>query len=199
MSNDFISMLSKCEGKHVVLASENQNIFFEEKNDAYVYIVESGTVDVKRKNDNIIILTTKGPAVLGLTSIFSGVYYHYLSTVTESKIIAIPTTFAIQHIEHLNLWQETSKILCQAAQYYYMRDEVVSGSTVYEVIKNHLEILWRYPLEEREKISTFDFIMSRSNISRSSLNKVLKDLISGGYITMRRGRLYDIKKLPPSY
>lgn len=194
-----IKHLSECDDRHVIYAAPHQNILFQDKVQSYIYIVQSGVVDVRRKNDGIIVLTTKSPSVLGLTSLFSDVYYHYLSTVTESNIIAINRLSVIECLNKEGLWSEAAKILCQAAQFYYKRDEVVSGSTVYEVIRNHLEILWEYPKQERDVISVFDFVMGRSNISRSSLNKVLKDLSLGGYLVLHRGKLIDLKKLPRLY
>ncbi|MCY1700978.1 helix-turn-helix domain-containing protein [Lelliottia sp. SL45] len=199
LDGNFIEQLSVCKDSHTVYAAGNQKILFDDKKDMFVYIIQSGTVNVRRKHDDIIVLTVKGPSVLGLTSLFSGIYYHYLSTVTECQIIALNRKSLLNHIEQSNLWRETSKVLCQAAQFYYRRDEAVSGSTVYEVIKSHLEILWYYPPEDRQKISVFDFVMGRSSISRSSLNKVLKDLSVGGYIIMQRGKLVEMKKLPQHY
>ncbi|WP_320339062.1 helix-turn-helix domain-containing protein [Enterobacter asburiae] len=48
-------------------------------------------------------------------------------------------------------------------------------------------------------MSIFSFILSRTSISRSSLNKILKDLYKGGYITLNRGKLVALKKLPSKY
>ena len=199
LDNELMVHLSFCKGSHAIYAAPNQRINFEERKDVYVYLIQSGSVNVRRKHDDIIILTVKGPSILGLTSIFSGVYYHYLSTATECSILAIPRDVAIGYIDERGLWRDTAKVLCQAAQFYYKRDEVISGNTVYDVIKKHLEILWQYSSDERQSISVFDFIMTRSNVSRSSLNKVLKDLSLGGYIIMNRGRLLDMKKLPQHY
>ncbi|MBL5884889.1 helix-turn-helix domain-containing protein [Lelliottia amnigena] len=198
-NRNLIEQLSECGTRHTIYAAPHQKITFQDKSQSYIYIIQHGIVDVRRKKDDIIVLTTKSPSVLGLTSLFSDVYYHYLSTVTEAQIIAINRLAAMEYLTSESLWQEAAKVLCQASQFYYQRDEVVSGNTVYDVIRNHLEILWRYPQGEREKISVFDFIMGRSNISRSSLNKVLKDLSLGGYLILQRGKLLDLRKLPKSY
>lgn len=198
-NQDFIDKMAECDAQHTIYAARHQKITFEDKSQSYIYIIQCGTVDVRRKNDGIIVLTTKSPSILGLTSLFSGVYYHYLSTVTDSQIIAIKRLAAIDFLNRENLWKEAAKVLSQTSQIYYQRDEVVSGNTVYDIIKNHLEILWKYPEGEREKISVFDFIMGRSNISRSSLNKVLKDLSLGGYLILHRGKLLNLKNLPKSY
>ncbi|WP_420888545.1 helix-turn-helix domain-containing protein [Cronobacter universalis] len=42
-------------------------------------------------------------------------------------------------------------------------------------------------------------MLSRSSISRSSLNKILKELCNGGYIKINRGRLIDMKNLPSKF
>lgn len=196
---NFIEQISECDTRHTIYAAPNQKITFEDKSQSYIYIIQHGIVDVRRKNDDIIVLTKKSPSILGLTSLFSDVYYHYLSTVTEVKMIAIEQLAAIEYLSRKNLWREAAEVLCQASQLYYQRDEIVSGNTVYDVIRNHLEILWQYPRREREEISVFEFIMERSNVSRSSLNKVLKNLSLGGHVILQRGKLIDLRKLPKSY
>ncbi|HID4702653.1 TPA: helix-turn-helix domain-containing protein, partial [Enterobacter cloacae] len=78
-------------------------------------------------------------------------------------------------------------------------DQRFSSKNAYDIIKNNLEAIWELPENERSQISVFKFILSRSSISRSSLNKVLKDLNDGGYINIHRGKLLNIKNLPLKY
>jgi hypothetical protein len=85
------------------------------------------------------------------------------------------------------------------ANFFFKRDEKFNSKNVYNIIKNNLEVLWELPQNEREKISVFKFIMSRSNISRSSLNNILRELSDGQYIKINRGRLLDMKNLPERY
>jgi len=165
---------------HVIYAAPKQKVSFQDESSSYVYILNKGMVDIRRNSDGVIICTTKGKTLLGLESIFTGLYFHHLTCVTESQIIAIDRLIALDLFNKNNSWQAVSVILSQAAEYHYRRDLLVSGCTTYDIIRNHLEMIWSYPEEDRVNISIFDFILNRTSISRSSLNKVLKDLTLGG-------------------
>ncbi|MGL3103907.1 helix-turn-helix domain-containing protein [Enterobacter asburiae] len=184
---------------HVIYAAPKQKLSFKDESCSYVYILTKGMVDIRRNSDGVIVFTTKGKALLGLESIFTGLYFHHLTCVTESQIIAIDRLAALDLFNAKNSWQAVSVILSQAAEYHYRRDSMVSCCTTYDIIRNHLEMIWSYPEEDRVNISVFDFILNRTRISRSSLNKVLKDLTLGGYIYLRRGRLINVVKIPKSY
>ncbi|WP_422865680.1 helix-turn-helix domain-containing protein [Enterobacter cloacae] len=88
---------------------------------------------------------------------------------------------------------------CEITLNFFKRDQRFSSKNAYDIIKNNLEAIWELPENERSQISVFKFILSRSSISRSSLNKVLKDLNDGGYINIHRGKLLNIKNLPLKY
>ncbi|HDC4621274.1 TPA: helix-turn-helix domain-containing protein, partial [Enterobacter asburiae] len=160
--------------KNYIYASNKQKIMLNDNDMSYVIFLLSGEVLVHRLSDDIVVLNAKAPVVMGLTSLLSNKYYHYLQTTTDTKIISIKRENMLKLLDEKKLWMHAFKIVSMAAQYYYQRDEVVFADSVYGVIKNHLEILWQYPKEDRLKISIFDFILSRSKVSRSSLNKVLK-------------------------
>ncbi|MBV8041265.1 helix-turn-helix domain-containing protein, partial [Pluralibacter sp.] len=63
----------------------------------------------------------------------------------------------------------------------------------------YLEMLWEQHRDSLDEISIFDFILNRAAVSRSSLNKILKELSDGGYVKINRGRLVYLKKLPTGY
>lgn len=196
---NLIDILYMSHAHHVIYAAPKQKVSFEDESRSYVYILSKGMIDIRRNSDGVIIYTTKGKSLLGLESIFTGLYFHHITCVTESQIIAIDRLAALDLFNAKNAWQAVSVILSQAAEYHYRRDSLVSGCTTYDIIRNHLEMIWSYPEEDRLNISVFEFILNRTSISRSSLNKVLKDLTLGGYIYLRRGRLINVVKIPKSY
>jgi hypothetical protein len=122
-----------------------------------------------------------------------------LTVVSEAKLIAIDKNVIVKILNKFNLWEQAFNIVCKVTQLYHHRDELMSSSTVYDLVKKYLELLWEYPDEERVKISVFEFIMSRSIISRSSINKVLRDLIEDGYIKMHRGKITFIDRSPQDH
>jgi CRP-like cAMP-binding protein len=194
--NEIITHIEGCNEKISIYAAQKQRIDFMDANRAYIYHLISGEIQIHRKNDDIVVLNVKAPALLGFTAINEAKYYHYLTVVSDAKLIAIDKNEIVRILNEFNLWEHAFNIVCKVTQLYHHRDEAMSSSTVYDLVKKYLELLWEYPDEERMKISVFEFIMSRSIISRSSINKVLKDLIGDGYIKMHRGKITFIDKSP---
>ncbi|WP_371344154.1 helix-turn-helix domain-containing protein [Klebsiella quasipneumoniae] len=196
----FLSKALEEEGRHnIIISSIKQKIYFSDEDESWIYILKSGSVNVCRISDDMVLLNIEAPAIIGMTSLFKKQYYHYLVTTANTTMIRVKTKDSFNIIERKNLWKQACEIVCNASQYYYKRDELVYASNVYDIIKNHLEIIWQMPEDARCKVSVFEYILSRTGISRSSLNKILKDLFKGGYIVMKRGKLLAMKKLPSKY
>lgn len=191
--------LANVGGAFVIYASQNQSIRFRAQNKHYVYYLTEGEVDMHREVDDILILTMKAPKILGLSLLQSDDCFHYMKTTRNSKLIAIEQTHFSALVEANDLWKEVFTITSSLMKSYFRRDERFCSKSVYAIIKNNLEILWASPPVERKKTSIFKYILSRSDMSRSSLSKVLKDLNDGGYITISRGKLLNVKNLPDKY
>lgn len=186
-------------GSFVIYASQNQSIKFRMQNKQYVYYLTEGEIDMHREVDDILLLTMRAPKILGLSLLSSDDCFHYMKTTKNSKLIAIEKNHFRELVETHNLWKEVFTITSSLMKNYFKRDERFSSKNVYDVIKNNLEILWESPPLERKKTSIFKYILSRSDMSRSSLSKVLKDLNDGGYITISRGKLLNVRSLPEKY
>lgn len=184
---------------YIVYATSEHQIPLYEKSKKIVYCLIEGRINVHRKVDNVLIFSMTAPAIIGLFSLGENDIYHHFVTATNVKLIAIEEGYFSETIEANNLWKNIFLLAADYARYFFVRDEKFNSKDVYSIIKNNLELLWQYPEEERMQISIFKFILSRSQISRSSLNKILKDLIEGGYIDINRGRLLSMKELPRRY
>jgi CRP-like cAMP-binding protein len=180
-------------GTFVIYASQNKSIRFRSQNKQYVYYLTEGEVDMHREVDDILLLTMQAPKILGLSLLNSDECFHYMKTTKNSKLIAIEQAHFCEVIEANNLWKEVFTITSSIVKSYFKRDERFCSKSVYDVIKNNLEVLWDSPPGERKKTSIFKYILSRSDMSRSSLSKVLKDLNDGGYITISRGKLLNVR------
>ncbi|AJR00378.1 hypothetical protein F652_2389 [Enterobacteriaceae bacterium bta3-1] len=67
------------------------------------------------------------------------------------------------------------------------------------MLKNKLIEIMDYPVERRRSISVASYVISRTMLSRSTIMRMLSDLLEGGYITMEKGKLLDMKNLPEKY
>jgi len=185
-----------------IISSSKQYIQLTHDNIKMVSLLTSGEIELCNSHNNLIIANVYAPAILGLSSIFLEENYFNIKSVSNIELIMIPLSDFIAYIDRENLWREVSMIFSYYLNIYYVRDLLISQSNVYNIIKDHLEILWYMSSNDSEYhsgVSVFDFILNRTSVSRSSLNKVLKDLTSGGYIEMRRGKLVSLKKLPTGY
>lgn len=194
-----IAVFENAPQSQLIYASEDQRIPFTVKNKKYIYLLSEGTVDIHRAADNILLFSLRAPALFGIVTLSSENIYHNLKTATNSKLVAIEKNSFIELIDKNSLWREIYIIATEMVSLFFKRDERFNCKNVYNIIKNNLEVLWELPDKEREEISVFKFIMSRSNISRSSLNNVLRELSEGEYIKIHRGRLLYMKSLPERY
>lgn len=187
------------------IASEKQVIKFQSNNAKYIYYLILGEVELINSFNDLVVANINSPGILGLSSMYADECLFYSKTVTNSELIAIPLDDLMVAIDHESLWKDISIIISYHVQLYYVRDLLISQANVYNIIKGYLEMLWSMSADrcgielDANSISVFDFILSRTQISRSSLNKVLKDLSSGGYIQIHRGKLISLNKLPPGY
>ena len=182
-----------------IISSKKQEISFYNNKEKSVFHLISGEIELRSTNSNLIVLNVYAPAIIGLSSIFTSNDLFYINTVTDVELVSIPMSELIETANKKNLWIYISTIMSHYLDVCYLRDSILYQDSVYNVIKNHLEILWRYKRDKLDEISVFDFILNRTPVSRSSLNKVLKDLVSGGYIKMNRGKLVEMNKLPSGY
>ncbi|MBL5841173.1 helix-turn-helix domain-containing protein [Enterobacter asburiae] len=185
--------------KSIIYAAPKQCLYFEKDKQNWIYLLTNGEVNICRLSDDLVVHTLTAPAIIGITSLFNNNYYHYISTNVDSSFLRVGKSDFTNIMDEYNCWKDVCLLVCENAQLYYKRDELVYSSKVYGVVKNHLEALWSMPEESRKNISIFSFILSRTSISRSSLNKILKDLRKGGYITLNRGKLVALMKLPSKY
>lgn len=186
-------------GAFVIYAAPNQNIAFSSNGKKFIYYLIDGEIDIYRQVDDILLLTMQAPKILGLSILDSENCFHYIKTTKNSKLMAFEQQNFVDIVNDNNLWKDVFTITSSLMKSYFIRDEMFCSKGVYGVIKHNLEALWNYPPAKRERTSIFKYILSRSDISRSSLSKILKDLSDGGYISINRGKLLDMKNLPAKY
>lgn len=182
-----------------ILSSKKQIMNFEVKGVKNIYHLASGEVEIHNIENNMIISNVNAPAILGVSTMFIDQERHYIKTITNVEIYSIPVREFNAIIDDKNMWKNISNILSSNITSYYHRDLLLSKNNVYSIIRNQLEALWEQNSIKQEEISVFEYILHRTPVSRSSLNKVLKDLATGGYINLRRGKLINMNKLPTGY
>ncbi|MBL5950342.1 helix-turn-helix domain-containing protein [Enterobacter asburiae] len=163
-----------------------------------IIFLHEGAINVRRTTDELIVLRYSAPLILGLEQLFIDDEYS-LSFEKNSIYSIVPKSIFFNKIEQLNLWKGVSEILAYHIHLLNARDGNVIKKTKYEMIKAYLLEVWNLEANEREQISLYDYILSRANVSRSTLYKIILELNKGGYIYSDRGVLKDIKKLPDKF
>lgn len=186
-------------GERIIL--DKNDIFdvnFRSKNPR-VYVILEGEFSVHRRSDSLIIATGRAPASCGLIEYIQQRGFQFCKPIPPCTVVAIHAEVAVQAITDHNLWKEISIIMMWYVQMLSARDEHLVGVSAYSMLRNKLMEIMNYPIERRRSISVASYVISRTMLSRSTIMRMLSDLLEGGYITMENGKLLDMKKLPEKY
>lgn len=153
-----------------------------------------GGIDVYRESDGLLIVSTEAPRVLGLAT--SDVF---LIINQPSSVATLSLEEAFQHIRDQGLWHPLAEHMMLVNQKLYLHGQRISAPTTYDVVCDHLIELSTLPDSIRLNTTAERFICQRTHISRSMVMKILSDLKHGGYISITRGVLYAVNKLPAKY
>ena len=198
-ANRIIDAIENDNCYHLLIAGDNQCIHFQKKDIIYLMCLRSGQAEIRRISDNTVVANIKSPAILGLTLYKETKILHYLKTTCSSELLMVNHEQGMNLINEKTLWKEAFLLSINMTNTCYMRDENFISRNVYGIVRQHLELIWEMDSDTRVTLSMFDFILNRTTISRSSLNKILKELIAGGYIKTRRGILLEKFTLPLKY
>lgn len=157
-------------------------------------IITSGSVEVHRTADHLLMIRTRTSCIVGLS--ITGIY---IVTAEPCKIATLPLDEAHQHIQKLGLWDVLAKHLVVVSSKLFSYSRQLSAPIAYEMICSQLIELMHESESMRETLSVERFIRDRTHLSRSSIMKILAGLKLGGYITIKNGRLVAIHHLPQKY
>lgn len=122
-----------------IMSSKRQSLSFSKGNEKSVFHLIAGEVEIRNIHNNLIIFNIYAPAILGLSTIFSPDDFHYVSTVTDAEFTSIPLSELINLSDHKNLWSNISVILSHYIKIYQLRDVMITQTSIYNAIRNHLD------------------------------------------------------------
>jgi CRP-like cAMP-binding protein len=167
------------------------------------YFVERGLVSMSMQSDSRVIGNTIESMPIGLLE-------HYCPVVTFDYICLAPTTLLrlpmadFETIFFNGDPQKTRELVTVLSfMVVFMVDIHVErrSDSGYHTIKPMLfRYLYRRTVNEDENEGIANFIIRRTNLSRSYVYRVLSDLREGGYITVKKGKLISVdRRLPEDY
>ncbi|EBK0028747.1 helix-turn-helix domain-containing protein [Salmonella enterica] len=165
---------------------------------AIIYLKE-GSAGIYYKENHCLVSENSSPAIIGLTFLFIQNYHMYIRFYSECKAYYINQTEFVKLCDKKQLWRHVSQLIARAERTLHSSPSISAFRNVYDVVKFHLDNIWKLPENERNNISIYKYILERSPISRSSLHKIIRDLNMGGYIKTERGKLLKLIRLPVKY
>ncbi|ECB7890602.1 helix-turn-helix domain-containing protein [Salmonella enterica subsp. enterica serovar Typhimurium] len=192
-------ILAVSSPSNIRIAHARQIISLNHNPEPMTVILHQGTMALYRNDDNLLIRHVKGTMILGL-NIFTGVSEGvYLKTSESAHYEIIPTSHFFSIVERDNLWKDIAIILMYSAKCVVQSYQKSAGLGTYELIRSNLTELMGEEESIRLNISACDYIQGKTNLSRSRIMAILRELKVGGYIELSKGVLHKINKLPLKY
>lgn len=171
--------------------------------DGFIYFVAEGVVSFSMNDDPRIIGTTIENMPIGLMEIYCPIIKFNYMALTPATILKV----SLSDFERIffGASSENMKELAIILSYMgiFILDVHVERRTDsgYHAIKAMLHrYLYRRTVNITETEGVANFILRRTNLSRSYVYRVLAELREGQYITMNKGKLISIdRKLPEDF
>lgn len=165
----------------------NQRIDLKDEN-AVCYL-KQGSVSIYRQDNNLLVMSLEAPSVIGLAQITDNSKNHYARCNTDCEIWATGTRDAMALFNNNNLWKQAYSLLNWNLHIYFQRDIMMNHRCSYDMINEHLKLIWSMEPGARETTSIYAYIMARNHISRSGIHKILQSMMDSGLIQVVRGKL----------
>ncbi|MGL4723259.1 MAG: helix-turn-helix domain-containing protein [Scandinavium sp.] len=166
----------------------------------WLWFFTSGVFSISRQVDGLQLLTSQASesamSIYGLIEALDGERLCTLRAESECKGRRLPAHYLMSNDNSVELWRDISQLVAYFVKLAINRDRQLVGVPSYNIIRHQLISLMAYPADVRLKINVQTYISERTRLSRSNTLKILNALNSGGYITVKRGRLLNLKYLP---
>lgn len=161
------------------------------------YFVRSGVVSLSRAEGNVLFEILEAPTIRGLVPLHPESRSSYILKVIEPAEIAIINRERMYELlTRYQLWGTFSQHIVTVAS---MMMEVFLKLTMpssYDIVRMQLFELMSKPEHIRESMAAEQYICSKTQLSRSTVMRILGELKTRGAISMQRGILKKINQLP---
>ncbi|CAI1709062.1 helix-turn-helix domain-containing protein [Serratia fonticola] len=158
-----------------------------------------GECEFKRRKDGLLFGMVKAPMIIGISKLVIEPDNIIIQATTPIEYMHLPLDDFLSHIETHNQWKPLTYILMYLSARSNEYTQLNTALSSYELICNCLYALIDEDFETRATVSAVQYIIERTQLSRSGIMKTLSELNTGGYIVIKRGLLIKINKLPSKY
>lgn len=180
------------------IAAKGEILRYKVSNNHQCYLLHSGSVTLNRRGDGMILNTENAPFILGVSNQYSHLENLYVKVLENAQISRLSVERFNLLIGSYNLWQSLSYLLIYNASQVYVHSAMISQMTSYDLIRFQLNELISEPDKLRQDTTAANYILNRTYLSRSCVMRILSLLRNGGYITLQRGKLIELRTLPES-
>ncbi|HHH3455036.1 winged helix-turn-helix transcriptional regulator [Klebsiella variicola] len=187
------------------LARESNYDFRPDHAEPGVIMLEEGIASICHGEKQMVVTPLFSPSILGFMDgygLFDDIpqQRHYvLFAETDLHGRWISHQAAVDILNEQNLWRHVTHILAQRLMVLSMREQELMGVDSYLMVRTLLMELAGYPEAYRRKINVLNFILRRTNLSRSRIMSILSELRKGDYIMIHRGVLRTIAHPLPAH
>ncbi|MHA7845099.1 helix-turn-helix domain-containing protein [Serratia sp. D1N4] len=160
-----------------------------------LFLLEEGSANLCRLEDNLIISTVFSPHVIGLSFYPGAGVYYSIELGAHSCLYQISRTRAQYLINKLDLQKEYISAVSYKMSLLYLRDSSVLQYKSEDIVKNMLVLLMEFPEDFRSNTSVLKFIEQRTTLSRSCIQRILLNLKNKNRVGIVNARLVDIRDL----
>jgi CRP-like cAMP-binding protein len=171
------------------------------KNGAEIYLLTSGHFWLHRRADDLQMSMARAPHIFGLAELAIPLgETTYVKFAADSEVFSLSGSKAQALLNaQPELWQDVAKILAFHLHVSAWRDLHLLNDNAYDTIRGKLLELEKHNEDQRGAITILNYILGSTKLSRSTILRVMKDLIDGGYVEAQRGKLVRIVHLPLRY
>ena len=191
--NNIGTLIKSHDSSVKVTYKKKSRINFTEQNN-YVFYLDSGSVSLYKKNDNLFLMKFSAPQIVGLFKIWVPNKYFYIRCDEVCTFWIINHKILSEQISSKNLWQESFNIICDKVKRLFEYDQKATFNCTRDIVVAHLKDIWLLPQQERNNTSIYKYIMMRNHISRSAIYKIISELQGQKLILIQRGTLCFFKE-----
>lgn len=165
----------------------------------FCYLLMRGSASLNRRGDGMIINSEHSPFIMGISNQFSSGDKLYIRALEHSTLIRLPLERFNLLIDKFVLWEHVCALLVYTASRVYEHCTMISQMSSYDIVKYQLNQLMLESPFFRANITAANYVKERTYLSRSGIMRIISDLRNAGYISLEKGVLININKLPLKY